>query len=150
MNKPLNRDLSAEVAKKIKPPTRHSFERAYQAALLTPDSFYVQGFLVLNKKPFVPIEHGWIELEEWVIDPTIPRSKPVDAYYFPAQHFSRKELKAAVEEAVEDYPEDDPLPVYEAVAYEYYGEVMLGGKAYQKAYEDAIAKCNELKQQKAS
>jgi hypothetical protein len=57
-----------------------------------------------------------------------------------------KQLKAAVEEAIEDYPEDPPLPVYGAAPYEYYGDKMLGGRDYQAAYEEALAKCRELKQ----
>ena len=49
-----------------------------------------------------------------------------------------------VEEAKEDYPEDPPLPIYGSMPYEYYGDVMLGGKEYQQAFDAAQAKCREL------
>lgn len=147
MSKVLNIELSQEVVKQIKPPTRNCFERAYQATLLTPNSHYIQGFLVLAHQPYVPIEYSWLEVEEEIVDPN-PRhltDAETQPDYFPAQSLSEKELKVAVEEAVEDYPDDEPLPVYGQMPYEYYGEVMLGGKAYQTAYEEALAKCRELK-----
>jgi hypothetical protein len=75
---------------------------------------------------------------------------PEHLYYFPAQKLSVKELKAAVEEAKEDYPEDEPLPIYGAAPYEYYGDIMLGGAEYQAAYEEAMAKCRELNKPKNS
>lgn len=57
---------------------------------------------------------------------------------------SVKQLTAAIEEAQEDYPEDEPLPVYGAAPYEYYGDVMLGGADYAAAYAQAEAKSREL------
>jgi hypothetical protein len=48
----------------------------------------------------------------------------------------------------EDYPDDPPLPVYGDAPYEYYGDVMLGGKDYQTAYAQALAKCKELNRPK--
>lgn len=57
-----------------------------------------------------------------------------------------KQLKDAIEEAKEDYPEDNPLPIYGSAPYEYYGDVMLGGKEYLEAYQAAEAKCRELNQ----
>jgi hypothetical protein len=147
MNKVLNVELSKEILKKIKPPIRNCFERAYQGTLLTPDSLYVQGFLVLSHPPYIPIEYSWIEWGDVILDPNPKHLKDSETQpdYFPAQSLSEKQLKAAVEEAVEDYPEDEPLPVYGQMPYEYYGEVMLGGKAYQTAYEQALGKCRELK-----
>jgi hypothetical protein len=147
MSKVLNIELSKELVKKIKPPTRNCFERAYQGTLLTPNSHYVQGFLVLAHSPYVPIEYSWLEVDNEIVDPNPKHLKDTETQpdYFSAQSLSEKQLKAAVEEAVEDYPDDEPLPVYGHMPYEYYGEVMLGGKAYQNAYEEALAKCRELK-----
>lgn len=145
MSKPINVEISAEITAKI-PKSRNCFERAYQAALLLKEASYTQGFLVLPTKPYRPIEYSWLELEESIIDPT-PRhfnDFATNLYYFPAQSLSLKQLKSAIEEAKEDYPDDPPLPVYGNAPYEYYGEVMLGGKAYQTAYEQALAKCQEL------
>lgn len=149
MSKVLDIEQSKELAKKIKPPIRNCFERAYQGTLLTPNSQYVQGFLVLPNQPYVPIEYSWLEFEDTIVDPNPKhlRDGETQPDYFRAQSLSEEELKAAIEEAVEDYPDDDPLPVYGPMPYEYYGEVMLGGKAYQTAYEQALAKCQELKRQ---
>ena len=65
-------------------------------------------------------------------------------YYFPAESLSSKKLKAIVEESKEDYPEDDPLPIYGKAPYDYYGDVMLGGVEYLAAYQAAQAKCQEI------
>jgi hypothetical protein len=110
----------------------------------------VQGFVILADKPTQLIEHGWLEVGEHLIDPTLPyfNRSAHDLYYFPAQRLSVKQLKAAVEEAQEDYPDDPPLPVYGDQPYEYYGDVMLGGKEYLEAYQAAEAKISELIQVK--
>jgi hypothetical protein len=146
MSKPLDTTLSLEIAKQINSKRNNSFDNAYKAALLMEGATYVQGFLVRNIRPYVPIEHSWIELEESLVDPTSLRQEEniPELYYFPAQRLSVKKLKAAIEEAKEDYPDDPPLPVYGAAPYEYYGDLMLGGEDYQGAYNAALAKCKEL------
>jgi hypothetical protein len=125
---------------------RTPFENAYRAALNTSGSLYVQGFLAVTGQPRQPIEHSWIELEDRIVDPTFPYlQRQADAlFYFPAQRLTVKQLKKTIEDSQEDYPEDDPLPIYGAAPYEYYGDKMLGGKEYQTAYEAAAAKCREL------
>ncbi|MBD2184622.1 hypothetical protein H6S82_14210 [Planktothrix sp. FACHB-1355] len=150
MSKLLDATLSVEIAKRIESNEVNSFDNAYHAALATPGSLYVQGFLVFSGKPYKPIEHSWIELDNSIVDPTLPylHKKPEELYYFPAQKLTVKQLQAALEEAKEDYPEDEPLPVYGSMPYEYYGDVMLGGKEYQEAYEQAEAKCSELNKPK--
>lgn len=149
MNKSLDESLSIDVAKRINSKAKSSFENAYKAALSSEDALYVQGFLVMDGRPCQPIEHSWIELDDRIVDPSLPhlQKKAEALYYFPAQHLTIEQLTAAVEEAKEDYPEDDPLPIYGAAPYEYYGDVMLGGKAYLEAYQAAEAKAKELNQQ---
>ncbi len=151
MSKPLDATLSTEIATRIKSKAKKSFDNAYNAALITEGARYVQGFLVSTGGPYKPIEHGWIELENCLIDPTLPHlgKNPQELYYFPAQSLSVKQLKAAVEEAKEDYPEDPPLPIYGTAPYAYYGDVMLGGAEYQTAYDEAAAKCRELNKPKS-
>jgi hypothetical protein len=146
MSKPLEENLSREIAQQIKSKAKNSFDNTYKAALLHDSSMYVQGFLVKPGKPYEPIEHSWLEFDEYLVDPTLPHlnTNAAELHYFPAQCLSVKQLKAAVEEATEDYPEDPPLPVYGAAPYEYYGDKMLGGRDYQRAYEEAMAKCREL------
>lgn len=139
---------SLELAERIQSKRRSPFDNAYRAALATPGSSYVQGFLTTPDKLAQPIEHGWIELDDRILDPSLPylKKSALDLHYFPAQRLSLKQLKAAVEEAKEDYPDDEPLPIYGSQPYEYYGEVMLGGKEYVEAQAAAEAKRQELAQ----
>lgn len=151
MNKPLDEALSVDVAQRVKSKPKTQFQNAYRAALATQGAIYVQGFLAFAGKPYKPIEHGWIELENSIVDPTLPylNKNAQEIWYFPAQRLTVKELKAIIEESKEDYPEDDPLPIYGDPPYEYYGNVMLGDKSYQEAYQAAEAKCRELNQKNA-
>ncbi len=148
MSKSLDINLSTQIAEQIGSKAHKCFENAYQAALLDNNYLYVQGFLVIGIEPYSIMEYGWIELDDEIIDPTFV-SLNLDAqnlYYFPAQSLKVKHLKAVVDESKEDYPEDDPLPIYGNTPYEYYGEIMLGGKEYLAAYQAAEAKCRELLQ----
>lgn len=151
MDKPLDEALSIAIAEQIKSKPKKTFDNTYKAAIKTQGATYVQGFLVATNRPKKPIEHSWLELEHCIVDPTLPflNKGSAEFYYFAAQRLTVKKLKAAVDEAKEDYPEDDPLPIYGEMPYEYYGDVMLGGKNYQDAYEMAIAKCNEISHSKA-
>lgn len=146
MHLPLNETDSLEMAQRIQSKAGASFDNAYRAALALNGATYVQGFVAVADGPSQPLEHAWLELDEQIIDPTLPHFNRAaqDIYYFPAQRLSIKALKATVEESQEDYPEDDPLPIYGASPYEYYGDVMLGGKDYADAYEAADAKCRGL------
>lgn len=144
----LDTERSIEVANRIKSKAKAHFDNAYRAALVTADATYVQGFLAFAGQPYKPIEHSWLEVGDRIIDPSLPYlNKPAEAlHYFPAHRLTVKQLKAAVEEAKEDYPDDEPLPIYGAMPYEYYGDLMLGGKAYVAAHSAAVAKCQELNQ----
>ncbi|MBD2595246.1 hypothetical protein BCD64_12180 [Nostoc sp. MBR 210] len=156
MNKVLDETFSLAIAKRIKSKANKTFDNAYKAALATEGAIYVQGFLVYAGKPYRPVEHGWIELNDTsgedaitrIIDPNLPHISKTnqELWYFAAQSLNAKQLKAIIEESKEDYPEDDPLPIYGTTPYEYYGDVMLGGKEYLAAYQAAEAKCQELKE----
>lgn len=138
--------LSQEIASSIKSQPKKCFDNAYRAALAIEGTIYVQGFLVIPAISEQPLEYGWLELGDRIIDPTFPRLGVTaeNLYYFPAQSLSIKKLTAILEESKEDYPLDDPLPVYGDVPYEYYGDLMLGGTDYQTAYMLALDKCREL------
>ena len=148
MSKPLDVTLSTQIAAQIGSKAHKCFDNAYQAAILDDSCLYVQGFLVVGVEPYAVMEYGWIELDDQIIDPTIVflNQDAQYLYYFPAQSLKVKQLKAIIEESKEDYPEDDPLPIYGTTPYEYYGEIMLGGKEYLAAYQAAEAKCIELSQ----
>jgi hypothetical protein len=146
MDKPLDEERSRETAEQIRSKAKQPFENAFKAALALKDVLYVQGFLVNKARASQPIEHGWLELDDRLIDPNLPhmQGSVEGLFYFSAQRLTVEHLKAAVEEAKEDYPEDDPLPIYGTMPYEYYGNVMLGGKEYLEAFQAAEAKCREL------
>lgn len=146
MNKQLDVELSIKIAESIKSKAKKPFDNAYKAALATQGAKYVQGFLACAGKPYQPIEHSWIEIEDKIVDPTLPHlhKNHQQIWYFAAQTLSVKQLKAIIEESQEDYPEDDPLPIYGNAPYEYYGDIMLGGKEYLAAYEAALEKCKEI------
>ncbi|MBE9215303.1 hypothetical protein IQ247_22010 [Plectonema cf. radiosum LEGE 06105] len=148
MDKLLDEAGSLEIAAQIKSKAKKPFENAYQALLATEGAVYAQGFLVIKRKPYQLLEHAWIELDSRILDPNLPHlaKKSQEMWYFTAQTFTGKKLKAIIEESKEDYPEDDPLPIYGDAPYEYYGDVMLGGKEYLTAYQAAAAKCQELNQ----
>jgi hypothetical protein len=151
MTTQLDQERSLEVAKQIKSKGKKPFDNASKAALAIEGARYVQGFLVAAGYPTQILEHGWITLGESIIDPNLAHlnRQREDLYYFPAQSLTAKQLKATIEEAKEDYPEDDPLPVYGKMPYEYYGEVMLGGKDYLAAYQAAEVQYKTLNQRSA-
>jgi hypothetical protein len=148
MSLPVDETQSRAIAEQIKSKARKPFDNAHRAALEIQGAVYVQGFLVYASKPYRLIEHAWLEVAEQIVDPNLPHlnKKAADLTYFPAQRLTVKQLKDAIEEAKEDYPDDDPLPIYGTTPYEYYGDVMLGGKEYAAAYEAAEAKCKALAQ----
>jgi len=152
MDKPLDEARSRELAQQVKSKPKAPFENAHRGALATKEAYYVQGFVAFAGRRCIVQEHAWLELEDCLIDPSLPYLKqaPENLHYFPAQRLTVKELKAAIEEAKEDYPDDPPLPIYGTTPYEYYGDVMLGGKEYQAAHQAAQSKCRELKRPAAS
>ncbi|NET01814.1 MAG: hypothetical protein F6K62_17460 [Sphaerospermopsis sp. SIO1G2] len=146
MHQSLDENLSEQISKNIKSKAKKPFDNAYKAVLATEGAKYVQGFIVFSGQPYEPLEHAWIELEEKIIDPTFPHLNTTseNIWYFPAQTVTVKKLKAIIEESKEDYPEDDPLPIYGDTPYEYYGDVMLGDQKYLDAYQTAEVKCREI------
>jgi hypothetical protein len=146
MPKTLDPDQSREIAKAANNRSKAPFDNAYAAIVLVADAVYVQGFVVFPGAPYQPIEHAWLEVGETIVDPSFPSLKQQadNLYYFPAQELTLARLKSAIEEAKEDYPEDDPLPIYGTQPYDYYGDLMLGGADYTAALAAAQAKCREL------
>ena len=146
MDKPLDAEQSIEVATQIKSKAKSRFQNAAKAIALVEGALYVQGFITFVGSPYKPVEHSWLELDDRLVDPTFPylNRKSDQIYYYPAQKLTAKQLKKAIEEAEEDYPDDEPLPIYGLTPYDYYGDEMLGGKEYTQAYESANAKCVEL------
>ncbi|MBD3884491.1 hypothetical protein IFO70_22370 [Phormidium tenue FACHB-886] len=151
MTTQLDEERSLDIAQQIKSKDNKPFDNACKAALAIENARYVQGFLVVAGQPNKILEHAWIVLDDSIIDPSWVHlhRQVADLHYFAAQSLTVKQLKATLEESKEDYPEDDPLPIYGAMPYEYYGEVMLGGKDYLKAYQAAEAQYKALNQRSA-
>lgn len=147
MDKPLNLELSKQIAQQVKVIPKQMFENTHKAALKLENALYTQGFLVAMGKFPKPKEHSWLELSDCLIDVNLAKENlkenQAERFYFPAQQLSLNQLKIAIAEAKEDYPEDSPLPIYGNEPYEYYGDVLLGGKEYQIAYEAAMQKCRQ-------
>ncbi|MCJ8281804.1 MAG: hypothetical protein MJK14_18590, partial [Rivularia sp. ALOHA_DT_140] len=122
MDKLLDEAGSREIAAQIKSKANKPFDNAYQAVLVTEGAVYAQGFLVIKRKSYQLLEHAWIEIDSRIIDPNLPHltKESQEMWYFTAQTFKIKKLKAIIEESKEDYPEDDPLPIYGDAPYEYY------------------------------
>jgi hypothetical protein len=146
MDKLLDVQQSLKLANGLPGKPKSSFQLAAQAMTKVADAQYVQGFLVCAGGAYQPIEHCWLETTDRRIDPWFSRlnCKPEQLYYFPAQQLTAQALQAAISEAEEDYPEDDPLPIYGAMPYEYYGDLMIGGQAYLQAHQAATAQCRQL------
>lgn len=161
MEKPIQLDTvrSQSLGKAIASKPNTPFDNAANAAIALFEELgeseaselcYVQGFLVVPGDPFKPIEHAWVEIETedavTRIDPNFRHLKKQanELAYFPAHYLTVPDLQSDLEEAKEDYPEDPPLPIYSAMPYEFYGDLMLGGKPYQVAFDAAQAKCKEL------
>jgi hypothetical protein len=144
--KTLDETQSREIAKAAKSRAKAPFDNAYAASVLVPDAVYVQGFVAFPGAPYQPVEHAWLEVGATIVDPSFPGLKqPADqVYYFSAQELTLARLKNAIEAAKEDYPEDDPLPIYGKQPYDYYGDLMLGGADYTAALAAAQSKCREL------
>jgi hypothetical protein len=137
---------SQEIAKKIKSKAKQPFDNAHKAVMAIAEAQYVQGFLVLKGPGAKPVEHAWLRSGEAIVDPTFAllNCAAADVFYFPAQQLTAPKLQALIDEAQEDYPEDEPLPVYGSMPYDYYGDVMMGGPEYTAAFAAAQAKCREL------
>jgi hypothetical protein len=151
MEKALDAARSRELAQQIKSKAKVPFNNAYAAVQALPEAEYVQGFIAFPGQSNEPIEHAWIELGDSILDPNFQflQKKAENLYYFAAQRLNLAQLQAAIVEAEEDYPEDEPLPIYGASPYDYYGDVMLGGKEYTEAFAAAQAQCRELNAPKA-
>jgi hypothetical protein len=144
MDKQIDEDASRAIAQQIRSKAKTPFDNAHRAAMAVADAVYVQGFVVGPGRP--PLEHAWLEVGDRIVDPNLPHLQRPTAqlFYYAAQTLTPKQLKAAIEVAREDYPDDDPLPIYGKEPYDYYGDVMLGGKEYTRAHAAAVAKYQEL------
>jgi hypothetical protein len=122
----LNRALSKQAAKMIKAVPKECWRNATRSLLTRPElahAHYVEGWIVLPALP-VPLEHGWLELDGQIIDPTPVTWKSRHAY-FAALRLSKDDLLQALRE-------DTALPIVWR-----YGWGGMKHPAYAQAYQDA-------------
>jgi len=91
--------------KRISVRPRHCFYNAFQAVMYCREfcnATYVEGIAGVPL-----IEHGWIELNGEIIDPTLP---DVDLVYFPGLRFTGgRELSKAIKMPKNHWSEDLPI-----------------------------------------
>jgi hypothetical protein len=122
-----NRALSKHAAKIVNAIPRACWQNAYRALLQLPElsnGCYVEGWIVNVDVP-VPIEHGWVELDGQIIDPT-PKAWTVQFTYFPGLRLSKAELLQAV-------TDDGRLPIVWR-----YGWGGMQHSGYREAYRQAL------------
>ncbi len=109
MNMYKNPDESRRVAQhpSVKAERSQCYINAFRVVMHVPgyaDATYVEGFAVLKG---LCIEHGWVEKDGEIIDPTLPGD---DFVYFPGLRFKgQKSLSEALYIPKEPYCEDLPL-----------------------------------------
>ena len=97
----LSKDKRVGVTKK------HCFSNSANVLFYIPDyseATYVEGMVIVKKRLLV--EHGWIEKDGEIIDPTLPAN---DIIYFPGLRFEgtlglSKALRLPKDEGTEDFP----------------------------------------------
>ena len=91
----VNRELSARLAEKVGAGLKQCFLNAWRALQCERElegGLYVEGWAVAGDRGLV-IEHGWLELDGEIIDPTL---YDCDVAYFPALRFDRETAKREV------------------------------------------------------
>src|SRR5690348_12827765 len=101
--KSFNKTLSEKTADFINAEPRKCWANAYYALKEVPElgkANYVEGWIIRTAIP-IPIEHGWLELDDEIIDPTrvvweFGYNELDDVLYFAGTHFTLTELKDTV------------------------------------------------------
>ena len=90
----VNQKLSKAVAQRTDVRTKwgQSFNNAFKVLDRLPDAVYVEGY-ALAGSPLIQVEHGWVEYQGKIIDPTFPKGV---AHYEPGLRFTRNELHEAM------------------------------------------------------
>ena len=122
----LNRVLSKQAAKTIQAVPKECWQNATRSLLTLQElahAHYLEGWIV-SSAILVPLEHGWLELDGQLIDPT-PATWKWQHTYVPALHFTKDELVQALHD-------NTALPI----AWRH-GWGGMQHPAYVKAYQDA-------------
>ena len=94
----------------VRPRVKQCYANAAKVVLALPeyaDAEYVEGLAVIEKA--VVIEHGWVEKDGVIVDPTLP-DKPLD--YFPGLRFrGQRGLAEALKIPKPEYTTED-FPIF--------------------------------------
>ena len=92
---PLDRELSQRLAQAIDAEDQACWRNAYLClARLDGAAVYVEGWAVTRG---VAREHGWLELDGHIVDPTPAYLEDAPAVYFPGLRFTPQEARRTVE-----------------------------------------------------
>ena len=128
----LDQERSKELAKKIKARPKECWLNAFKAMdHLSPDAKYIEGWAVSDIS-YLAIEHGWIELDGAIIDPTLYQKPP--AKYYPGFIFTYSEI-------LETYQKAKELP---AAWYLLHAKPNQYEEFYRPAFNQALAECSRL------
>jgi len=107
MNKKSKRE-SNRVRRNMRAKAKRCYLNAFRLIQCVPEyagAYYVEGMAVIGG--ILPIEHGWVEHQHEIVDPTLPND---DLEYVPGLRFkSSLELSKAFQMAKPDYCEDLPI-----------------------------------------
>jgi len=101
---------SQRVRKIVRSKAKQCYANAAKVILALPeyaDAEYVEGLAVIEKA--VVIEHGWVERDGVIVDPTIP-SKPLD--YFPGLRFQGQRGLAEALKIPKPERTDEDFPIF--------------------------------------
>lgn len=82
-------ERSKALANEIDAEPKACWNNAFSALVETQDAFYVEGW-VYDPNIRLAFEHGWIETEKAIIDPTL--WEVLELKYFPANKYTENEL----------------------------------------------------------
>lgn len=123
--KALDIKLSEQLAEKIKAKSAECWRNAYNALIESPGAYYVEGWAFGG----IAFEHGWIETDNSIIDPTLYKDPPRG--YFPANRYTLAQLLPLIEKS------GNTLPVIWSFHDESHLDEM---NRYKHAFERAIGR----------
>jgi hypothetical protein len=121
MRRDKDRDLSRQMHDALLALPYQCWHNAKRAlAQLGSDARYVEGWVVMPDGR--PVEHGWCEVGEQIVDPTLP---DVDLTYFAGLRFDAKQVKLLDREP------------YTPIVRQLYGCNGRGSSEYRAAFDSA-------------
>lgn len=91
----LDYQQSQEIAQLIDAKIGQCYYNAFRAlSLVSSGALYVQGLATSPKLGYIPLDHGWVEYEGKIIDPTW--FDMIDVHYHPIQKWTWGEVTAIV------------------------------------------------------